>query len=368
MRSVANWFRRTLSPGRVPSRRPVTSRPQAEELEGRLLLSATAAVTSLDGHQSDLYAIDARTRQVVDYHSVGPLMTTYTDLGGPQNVTDVAAGFLSYDHVDKPEVFALTADHAVWGYVPDAGGVYHWNYLGTGFTAISASDDPYGSVFAINQKGQVLENIPFGDPSQWKLFGTPGVAVKAISASKDRSGNAEVFALGTDGHIYLDRFDGNFNPTPWVTVDRSKAYKQISANDHNTVYGLGLVDGQITKETDVVFDLGIFGTFDFWLGSQLPSWRVPIHHGITRDRFTQISAGTDMAGRDVVYAVDWYYAQPYVFTAQSQWQRMDTSHPKEITGAAGGWYFDVDRAFSLPHEYNPYAGTYFALDLAHPVL
>jgi hypothetical protein len=54
-------------------------------------------------------------------------------------VTDVAAGFLSFDRVNKPEVFALTAGHAVWAYVPNAEGGYHWNYLGAGFTAISAT-------------------------------------------------------------------------------------------------------------------------------------------------------------------------------------------------------------------------------------
>jgi hypothetical protein len=361
-RLLKKFFGGRSAPRATP-RRPA-SRLELERLDERLLLSATSAVTSLDGHQSDLYAIDARTRQVVDFHSVGALMTTHTYLGGPQNVTDVAAGFLSFDSVDKPEVVALTAGRAVWAYVPNAEGGYHWNYLGTGFTAISATDDVFGSVFAINQKGQVLENIPYGDPSSWTPFGTPGVAVTAISASKDQAGNAEVFALGANGHIYLDRFDANFNPKPWVTVDSRKAYKQISANDQNTVYGLGLADGQITKETE--FNFWIFGhRIDVWFGSQLPSWRVwPL--GWVQ-RFTQISAGTDMAGRDVVYAVGYYGCQPYVFSAQGQWQRMDGNYAKEICGAAGGWYFDVDRVYSLPHEYNPYAGTYGILDPTHPV-
>jgi hypothetical protein len=193
------------------------------------------------------------------------------------------------------------------------------------------------------------------------------VAVKAISASKDRVGNAEVFALGADGHIYLDRFDDNFNPTPWVSVDRRKAYRQISANDHNTVYGLGLVDGQITKENEFVFDFGPIH-LDFWWGSQLPSWGVWTPLGWLQERFTQISAGTDTAGRDVIYAVDWFYGQPYVFNVQSQWQRMDGSHPKEICGASDGWYFDVDGRFSLPNEHNPFSGYYYSMDLTHPVV
>jgi hypothetical protein len=365
MRSVANWCRRALGTGRAPSGRRAPARPQLEELEGRRLLSATAAITSPNGVQSDFYAIDAKTRQVVDYHTVldpalGAWFVERIPLGGPQHVTDVAAGFLSYTNVNKPEVFALTAGHELWAYLPTPGGDHYWVSLGTGFTAASATDDLQGSLFAINQKGQVLEHVPYGPPGQWTFFGTPGVAVKAISASKDPDGKAEVFALGADGHIYLGRFDASSKPEPWVTVDRSKRYKQISATDHNTVYALGLADGQITKETEYTFSfLGIH--LDLWLGGQLPA------QGIWA---TQISAGTDMANRDVVYAIDRSSGQPYVFNAQGQWQQMDGSHPKEICGAAWGWYYDVDSRFSLPNEYNPNNGGlshYFTIDL-RPVL
>jgi hypothetical protein len=366
MRRVANWFRRTPSTGRAPSLRPATSRPQAEELEGRQLLSATAAIYSPYGYPaSNFYAIDAKTRQVVDYNTAQNLVTggwysaIRIPLGGPQHVTDVAAGFLSFTNVNKPEVFALTAGHQLWAYLPTPGpGGSYWVSLGSGFTAISATDDVWGSVFAINQKGQVLEHVPYGPPGQWTFFGRPGVAVKAISASKDPDGKAEVFALGADGHIYLGRFGANGRPAPWVTVDRTRAYRQISATDQNTVYALGLKDGQITKETEFVFSL--FGLhFDFWLGGQLPA------QGVWA---TQISAGTDSLNRDVVYAIDRSSGQPYVFSAQGQWQRMDGSHPKEICAAAWGWYFDVDGRFSLPNEYNPFTGWYYTLDLAHPVL
>jgi hypothetical protein len=323
-----------------------------ESLEDRWLPSAVNTISWNDGQPcSDVYAINANTHQVIDIHTDGNTgAMTYNMLGGPTNVTAVNASFLPYDHQNKPIVYALSADSSAWVYVPDAvTGKYHWDNLGTGFTALSATQD--GFVFGLNQNGQVMSNNAYGLPSQWNNLGTPGVPIKAISASQDGSGIEEVFALGADGHIYLDRFDANYNPIGWTVVDSSKTYTQISANDHNTVYGLDSA-GQITQESE--YNFWLHGHhLDYWSGQQLASPQIWTPWGTFSDSFTQISAGTDKSGNNVVYGIDGFYAQPYVFNAQGQWQRMDGSHPSEIAAGDGGWYYDVDSKYHDLNQYDP---------------
>jgi hypothetical protein len=265
--------------------------------------SAVSTVTWNNGQNSDLYAIDASTRQVIDLHSDPNTVGALTPLGGPRNVTAVSAAA----NLDRlPMVVALTADGSVYDYVTPFQSPSYWNYLGSGFTAVSATHD--GFIFAVDNYGNVLANGPYGPPSQWMNIGTPGVAIQAISASRNGDGiynpyHEEVFALGNDGHIYLNRFDGNYNPGFWQTIDSSKTYSQISANDHNTVYGLSARDGQITKESE---RYSFWGGFYYWSGQQLPAWGVWTPLGGLKEQYTQISAGTDRAGQDVVYAIDWY--------------------------------------------------------------
>jgi hypothetical protein len=310
--------------------------------------SAVSTISWNDGQPcSDVYAIDANTRQIINVHTDGNTgAMTFNFLGGPTNVTDVNASFLPYDNQNKPIVYALSADHSAWVYVPDVDtGKYHWDNLGTGITALSATHD--GFVFGLNQNGQVMDNNAYGLPSQWNNLGTPGVPIKAISASRDAYGLEEVFALGTDGHIYLNRFDANYNPTGWTVVDSSKTYTQISANDHNTVYGLDS-SGQITQESEYSF--WWHGRhIDYWAGQQLPS---------PSDHFTQIAAGTDKAGNNVVYGIDAVFAQPFVYNAQGQWQQMDGSQPTEIAADDGGWFYDVASGFHTLNQYDPYYPNY----------
>jgi len=331
---------------------------------------------NLEGTESDCYAIDAKTDEVVDLHTDPKNVGVRTLLGGPTNVTAISAAEEAVDGFYTPLVTALTADGHVWsclpyanygwlGYVPGAPpgspGSYHWDDLGNdggiGFTALSMAHD--GNIYALTATGQVLETSYFANPAPnttWTVLGSPTAGpVKAISAGLNGGlSNDEVFAIGSDGHLYVNQF-GSGSSTSWVTVDSSQTFIQISANDNNTVYGLTST-GVIYQESEAVKNGN-----DFWSSLGLPT---------TSGGFSQISAGTDRTGKSVVFAVENANKEPFVYNAQGQWTKMDGNQPSEICGGNDGWYYDVTNP--VVYQYNPNAnkgqGAYAKLSSSQAVL
>src|SRR5262249_21749540 len=108
MSRLLNWFRHTSPSPRSSASAARSVRPQLESLEDRWLPSAVSTISWNNGQPcSDVYAIDANTRQVIDIHTDGNSgAMTYNMLGGPTNVTAVSASFLHYDNQNAPMVFA----------------------------------------------------------------------------------------------------------------------------------------------------------------------------------------------------------------------------------------------------------------------
>ena len=122
------------------------------------------------------------------------------------------------DVFNKPEVYAIGVDNAVW--VKDG---RPWVSLGGYAKEISATVE--NTVYAIGLDDAVWVNN--GGP--WVSLG--GYA-KQISAGADASGNPEVFAIGIDDAVWVK--DGS---NPWVGLGGYA--KQISATMDNTVYAIG---------------------------------------------------------------------------------------------------------------------------------
>jgi hypothetical protein len=130
--------------------------------------------------------------------------------------------------------------------------------------------DPTGrthaTLYAIAPDDTVEESVDGGS------FTHLGGYSKQISAGLDATGNPEVYAIGGDNAVYLNK------GSAWVRLGGYA--KQISASVNNTYYHIGTDDA-------VYLGHGVAGTGFVRLGGQVK----------------QISAGTDLAGNPEVYAI-----------------------------------------------------------------
>jgi hypothetical protein len=192
-------------------------------LEGRSLLSATSAVAWTAGGvtHSAFYAIGASDNVEVSVDG-----GTFTNLGG--YAKQVSAGL---DAFNKPEVYAIGADNAVW---LDRGS--GWVSLGGYLKEISATVE--NTVYAIGTDDDIY--VGHGTPGLgW--FNT-GLKARQISAGADL-GNPEVYAIGFDNHVYA----GNGSGGPGGFANWGGYAKQISATVDSTVYATG-ADNAVYKD------------------------------------------------------------------------------------------------------------------------
>jgi hypothetical protein len=185
-------------------------------LEGRALLSATSTVAWTVGTvtHSAFYAIGQNDNVLESVDGGG-----FTNLGG--YAKQLSAGL---DTTNKPEVYAIGADNAVW--VNKGSG---WVSLGGYLKEISATVE--NTVYAIGTNDDVF--VGHGTPGLgW--FDT-GLKARQISAGATGISNPEVYAIGFDNHVYA----GNGSGGPAGFANWGGYAKQIQGTMDSVVYAIG---------------------------------------------------------------------------------------------------------------------------------
>jgi hypothetical protein len=228
---LRDWvFRRFGQKSRSPERvqRPRRSRclrtdRDIEYLEGRSLLSTTSAVvwaTGVGVTHSALYTINKSDQVEVSVDG-----GSFTNLGG--YAKQISAGL---DVFNKPEVYAIGADNAVW--LNKGSG---WVSLGGYAKQISATIE--NTIYAIGT-----------DDDLYTSHGAPGLGwfnsglrARQISAGVDGF-NPEVYAIGFNNNVYA----GNGGTSSFANWGGYA--KQISATVDSTVYAIG-ADNAVYKDS-----------------------------------------------------------------------------------------------------------------------
>jgi hypothetical protein len=178
-------------------------------------LSATSAVAWTSGAttHSALYAIGLNDNVEVSVDG-----GSFTNLGG--YAKQVSAGL---DVSNKPEVYAIGADNAVW--LNKGSG---WVSLGGYFKEISATVE--NTIYAIGTDDVVY----VGHGVAGAGWVRTGLEARQISAGVD-GGNPEVYAIGFNNNVYA----GNGSGGPTGFANWGGYAKEISATVDGTVYAIG---------------------------------------------------------------------------------------------------------------------------------
>jgi hypothetical protein len=343
MQHFLNWLRRPSSATKTAGRSR-SVRPGLEQLEDRLVASATSAITTYHGtgwfrwQTHDLYGIDQVTKQVVDFETNSFGGSSRTALGGPSNVRAVSA---SIDPSNGyAEVFAETWDWTLWRC--DSHGT--WTQLSDGSSTayygdISATRD--GQAFAVNLHSQYIEffhqngtETNLGNPEGYLRTINGSGNGQGIAAGLDLYGGNEVFAIGQYGALYVWSGDGLWAGT-WRTIDSSRLYIGVSAARDGGVFANqnGIAMFHWTEQ----FSSWGFG-FTYWSGQDISGGMGPPYQ-----TFWDFSADTDASGHAEVYArisVGYNQFDLYRYD-QGSWTLVDTN-VSEVAGADGGYFFDVN--------------------------
>jgi hypothetical protein len=199
------------------------------------------------------------------------------------------------------------------------------------YSYISAAQDGY--VYAImSDHVHVLYINSNGNVTS---LGSPNAAGYGFGATSPAaltpSGANEVFVIGADKGIYVNE---GTSPWGWRLVDHSAQFASLSVNQNGTLYAL-TVNGHLHVE---VWDPLTSG----WSSEDISSGRT----------YQEISAGVSASGYSEVYAIDssnhsyvntqqW---SPFILpgTYSGSWTTLDTVDlVYDISGAGGGYYFDV---------------------------
>ncbi len=346
MKSLWNWLRRGARTRPARSHQPV--RPQLEQLDERLVPSATSAVTTyhpagvftLIDH--DLYAIDQATQQAVDFRTGTFLSPSRTPLGGPR----VSAVSASVDPATGyAEVFARATDGSLW--LCDSHGA--WHDFGGWYKGLSATRD--GHVYAVTGDGSDVRYLDsaggdadLGAPND--VYNDGPYAGSSLAAGVGWFGSNEVFAIGPDGAIYVNSVNA---PGYWRQVDGRASFQTLSATPNDEVFALDSY-GHLYQESEHVMVIGRAIVF-FWSEQD-------ISNGMT---YRQISADRDAAGKDEVYAIAANNSLYLNDQGSLQWRDSDVA---EVSGADGGYFFDVNYPLSLLSNdtvwaWDPYASSHW---------
>jgi hypothetical protein len=175
------------------------------------------------------------------FYAIGPSdnVEVSVDGGGFNNLgfyaKQVSAGL---DTFNKPEVYAIGADNAVWVNHAIVGpGV--WSSLGGYVKEISATVN--NTLYAIGTDDAVYLTHGGTSPTGFVRLGGGG-SFKQISAGADLFGNTFVFAIGYDNAVYYNNDDLH----SWIGL--GEYAKQISAAMNHVVYAIGY-DNAVYKNT-----------------------------------------------------------------------------------------------------------------------
>jgi hypothetical protein len=326
----------TALAGGPAARRPGPARPALEALEARQVPAALSAVSYFNGDDAfvALAAIDSGTHHALLYTRDITYGTQFyrQSLGGP-TVTDVSLG---YDQTaPDPISHMYTTTLHLFVRAPDQTTTAFTNGVATplygGVTELSATQGT-GRVFGLGGGGRVYVNTWYG--SGWTQLG--GYA-QHISAGHDASGNDVVFAIG-GGAIYAH--DASYDPMGWrwSLVDNSAYFTQLSAGPNGHVFAVDSAGA--LHETSLVHILR------FWLWMDANLGRSPGGYAVTA-----LSAASYYSGyyNDAVFVID-ASGTAYQYTPSGWRSRSVDTYVREITGATGDLFFDVN--YQIPWYWN----------------
>jgi hypothetical protein len=286
----------------------------------------------------DLFAISQATHQVIDFRTDSLGGRTRTALGGPQ-VTDVSA---SVDpNTGFAEVFARGTDRSLWRC--DSSGKWTelapgWTVNGYGYGYISATRD--GQVYAVDLSDQYVQFFHadgsvsnLGNPEGYRRTIDGSGDGPGIAAGIDPYGGDEVFAIGQVGALYVYSGDGLWAGT-WRLIDSSRLYIGVSATPSGAV--IANQNGlALFRWAEQPSFLGY--PFTYWSGQQLT------FIGLPYQTYWDISADTGAWGQDEVYSrVMVAYNQFNLYRYdQVSGQQVDIN-VSDVAAAGGGYFFDVN--------------------------
>jgi hypothetical protein len=341
MTRFLKWFGRTENTRPASATRHPVFRPQLEQLDERLLLSMSSAITIPHGWgtEYDWYAVDNSSRQVVMFSN-----TNRYNLGGPGNIGGVSA---SIDpRSGYGEVFALSVynsrqfnfDATLW--LCDSSG--NWHNFGGDYTGISATRD--GHVYAVTADGAsvwYLDSYGNGTDLGAPNTGSGPFASPSLAAGIAWFGWNEVFAIGPGLAIYVN--SGNA-AGQWRLVDNSARFISLSAAN-DTVFALTWdgfgQGGKLYQETEHL-RLTNRGGYFYWTDQDISGGRL----------YSTISADTDPSGRAEVYAVD---TNTYLLLYDQGASVVEFIGVYDVSGAGGGYRYVValDKGADHAYQENP---------------
>jgi hypothetical protein len=159
-----------------------------------------------------------------------------------------------------------------------------------------------------------------------------------ISAGTGWFGQNEVFAIGNDGHVYVNSTVYNWG---WRLVDNSANFTAVAATTGDQVFALDSA-GKMHLESEHRgwYFNGSYGTiYYYWSGQDVSAGRTfnAATHGTY---YPEIYADTDASGQAEVYALSGSNQGLYRYD-QGNWQQVD-SYVWNAAPADGGYFFDVN--------------------------
>jgi hypothetical protein len=366
MQRFLNWLRGAFQTN-TSAGRPRAVRPQLEQLDDRLVPSATtSAITTFGwpGPVHNLFAIDQATGHVIDF-TTSSWGSSRRDFGGWASAVSASVD----PTTGLPEVFALGGGGSLWR-------IDYWGnptYLGGGgawwnaYTEISATRD--GQVYAFKGWPSMEVDLFHADGSRANLGSPDGVwGVSAIAAGRNPYwGGDEVFAMGQDGALYVNSTTGEYAYTWRQIVGPGQGLSALSATQSGSVFAIAQNGNALDQFSESV------------AGWPYTSWS---EHEVGESLgYTSISADTGASGQDEVYAtaLNWpimgedgsvtpapnllyHYTQDS--SAWNGWSGgvFNSNNDSEVAAADGGYFFEVHPwfnttvvwAYDPSNAWNPY--------------
>src|SRR5262249_13083181 len=145
----------------------------------------------------------------------------------------------------------------------------------------------------------------------------------SVAASVSWYGNNEVFAIGSDQHIYVNSAN---SPGQWRLVDSHWQFKSLSATVNDTVFALSTANA-VYQETE---HYNFAYQFYYWTNQLVSPWW---------EDCWSVCADIDASGHDEVYVVD--SANNAYLANQGSWTLVDYD-VRDIAGADDGYFYDVN--------------------------
>jgi hypothetical protein len=328
LRCLQQWFSsKTPARRRANARRSASFRPVVEALEDRRLLSTIATITDRSGI-THTYLIDAGFRQLVEVDSSQAGHLSPSSLPSGPRIHALSAGL---DPQGQAVVYAQGDD----GSIQERSANGSWFSLGNlNFHEVIGSY--HGAVWALGSDGNVYYSDSNLTPGTWLNQGTPnGSSVSRIRVGTDAHNMDQVFAIGSDSAIYVLSTVGVSRT--WQLVNNSTRFQNISATQDNQVYALD-VQGQLHQDAMQIVYVrsGFTGRtvgLTWWRDTVLPEFFRPDG---TRSQFTHLSAGTDVSGHDMVYALDQFGGVVEYSAGAVPQFGCDTASCNDVCGGANG--------------------------------